>query len=247
MLCHRQLKPSIFLGLFMRWGGFGSALNKTAWTSTRAAPEYDWKHWNEHWQWQVFFILKLSLFNPPTWHTVGCYSLWQSLSLVCHTEWIMFDLAAWFCIMSTSCAHRMHLFFGKLRLLCFCIPVKSAAECELCLLTCSLDLRLSPQGFDDQPGVEPQRLLSAQRRHHLIQPITVQLDDLQVETGSQGLQFPQSPLPPMPLPLTLKPTLLQPFPHRLWTLFLLHSQSSMELKHACTNGRQRILKIWGKN
>lgn len=38
MLCHRQLKPSIFLGLFMRWGGFGSALNKTAWTSTRAAP-----------------------------------------------------------------------------------------------------------------------------------------------------------------------------------------------------------------
>lgn len=155
----------------------------------------------------------------------------------------MFDLAAWFCIMSTSCAHRMHLFFGKLRLLCFCISVKSAAECELCLLTCSLDLRLSPQGFDDQPGVEPQRLLSAQRRHHLIQPITVQLDDLQVETGSQGLQFPQSPLPPMPLPLTLKPTLLQPFPHRLWTLFLLHSQSSMELKHACTNGRQRILKI----
>lgn len=73
-------------------------------------------------------------------------------------------------------------------------------SCELCLLTCSLDLRLSPQGFDDQPGVEPQRLLSAQRRHHLIQPITVQLDDLQVETGSQGLQFPQSPLPPMPLP-----------------------------------------------
>lgn len=113
-------------------------------------------------------------------------------------------------------------------------------SCELCLLTCSLDLRLSPQGFDDQPGVEPQRLLSAQRRHHLIQPITVQLDDLQVETGSQGLQFPQSPLPPMPLPFNTEANSPPALPHRLWTLFLLHSQSSMELKHACTNGRQRI-------
>lgn len=224
----------------MGWICFCSQQNSLNFHKSSSSPEYDWKHWNEHWQWQVFFILKLSLSNPPTWHTVGCYSLWQSLSLVCHTEWIMFDLAAWFCIMSTSCAHRMHLFFGKLRLLCFCIPVKSAAECELCLLTCSLDLRLSPQGFDDQPGVEPQRLLSAQRRHHLIQPITVQLDDLQVETGSQGLQFPQSPLPPMPLPLNTEANSPPALPHRLWTLFLLHSQSSMELKHACTNGRQRI-------
>lgn len=113
----------------MGWICFCSQQNSLNFHKSSSSPEYDWKHWNEHWQWQVFFILKLSLFNPPTWHTVGCYSLWQSLSLVCHTEWIMFDLAAWFCIMSTSCAHRMHLFFGKLRLLCFCIPVKSAVNC----------------------------------------------------------------------------------------------------------------------
>ncbi|GAA6074040.1 uncharacterized, partial [Tachysurus ichikawai] len=38
-------------------------------------------------------------------------------------------------------------------------------------------------GFDDEPGVESQRILSAQRRHHVLQPITVQLHDLQVEPG----------------------------------------------------------------
>ncbi len=74
----------------------------------------------------------------------------------------------------------------------------------LCSLTCSLNHCLSPQGFDDQPGVEPQRLFPAQRRHHLVQPVTVQLHDLQVETGRWGLQ------PPLLLPPTLQSTQSQP-------------------------------------
>lgn len=227
MLCHRQLKPSSFLGLFMRWGGFASALNKTAWTSTRVVPlqsmientetsidnDKYFSFWNSH----SSTLLLDTLLGVTAYGRAWAFYATQSESCLI---WLH-GSASW----STSCAHRMHLFFGKMQLLCFCIPEKSAAECELCLLTCSLDLRLSPQGFHDQPGVEPQRLLSAQCRHHLLQPITVQLDDLQVETGSQGLQSPQSP--PSSFALTFNTEANSPpaLPHRLWTLFLLHSQS----------------------
>lgn len=51
-----------------------------------------------------------------------------------------------------------------------------------------------PQGFDDQPGVQPQRLLSAQCRHHLVGSVAVQLHDLQVEEGGGK---PRSSIPPL--------------------------------------------------
>lgn len=36
------------------------------------------------------------------------------------------------------------------------------------------------QRLHDQPGVQPQRVLAAQCRHHLVQPVPLQLHDLQV-------------------------------------------------------------------
>lgn len=136
-----------------------------------------------------------------------------------------------FCSMSTSRAHRMHSVShwqtADVLVLHMCeVRVRS----YFLLISCFF-----LQGFDDQPGVESQRLLSAQRRHHLLQSISIQLDDLQVEA--------ESSIPPTP---QLKPTFSPALPRRLWTLFLLHSQSLTELKHACTNRRQRIKKIWGK-
>lgn len=90
-------------------------------------------------------------------------------------------------------------------------------ECLL-MLTCSLILSL-PQGFHDQPGVEPQWILSAQCCHNFFQPITIQLNDLQVEPGSWGCQ---SKHYSHSLTEANSPTAL---PHHFWTLFLLHNQS----------------------
>lgn len=42
------------------------------------------------------------------------------------------------------------------------------------------------QRFHDQPGVQPQRVLPAERRHHLVQPVALQLHDFQVVL--QGLR-----------------------------------------------------------
>lgn len=36
------------------------------------------------------------------------------------------------------------------------------------------------QRFHDQPGVQPQWVLPAERRHHFLQPVSLQLHDFQV-------------------------------------------------------------------
>lgn len=161
-----------------------------------------------------------------TWYTVGCCSLWQSLNVVCHTEWMTLPPVGviWLHGSASWC----------------CIHVKLTEECEVCVrLHLLLDLCLLPQGFDDQPGVEPQWFLSAQRRHHLLQSVTIQLDDLQVETGSWGLQSPQ----PLPLhcPYHQHRSQLSSYPSSSSLDSVPIAQPvSMELKHACTNRRQRI-------
>lgn len=154
-----------------------------------------------------------------------------------------FDLAAWLCIMSTSCAHRMHSVSDWQTAVALVLHTCEFG-CRMwnsCRLTRSLDLCLSPQGFDDQPGVEPQRLLSAQCRHHLLQPVAVQLDDLQVETGSWGLQSPCPPHCPY-------------HPHRS-QLSSRPSSSSLDFctaglcgTDACLHKQQtnNYKKIWGK-
>lgn len=103
----------------------------------------------------------------------------------------------------------------------------------------------APQGFHDQPGVEPQRLLSAQRRHHLLQPLAVQLNDLQVDPNTKDFA-PSSRLfllppggsrtrpPPPNLPSCPSSCSLDSVP--------LAQPVSAGLTHACTNRRQRFKK-----
>lgn len=92
--------------------------------------------------------------------------------------------------MHTKCIQLVHRQTGVAQ-----VVLLSAAERQVFNFVFSNLLPLSPfypslsQGFDDQPGVEPQWFLSAQRCHNLLQPITVQLHDLQVETRSRRLQL----------------------------------------------------------
>lgn len=90
---------------------------------------------------------------------------------------------------------------------------------------CSPRVCLLSQGLDDQPGVQPQRLLPAQRRHRLLQPLPVQLHDLQVETGG-----PAPPPPSLLTPSTRTPAFLH-----LWTLFTSHN-------HSCLHKRRKSWK-----
>lgn len=144
-------------------------------------------------------------------------------------------LAAWFCILNhTEC---IQLVTGRLRLLWCCICEVNWRVWCLCAFSSSLGLYLSPQGFDDQPGVEPQRLLSTQRCHHLLQPIAVQLYDLQVDTGSWG---PQSQHPSHCL-LRSHRSQLSSCPSSTSLVSISIAQPVFpELKHACTNRSQRI-------
>lgn len=142
---------------------------------------------------------------------------------------------------SSSC--MVQLVAGRLRLLWCCFEF--AARCGVCVCSPALCFCLLPQGFHDQPGVKPQWLLSAQRRHHLLQPFAVQLHDLQVDTRSRGLhsQLPGPFLPPTAPPPHNGRQQRQhspcPSPSSLDSVPLAQTVS-IELKHACTNRRQRI-------
>lgn len=129
---------------------------------------------------------------------------------VCHTEWI--QLPPGCMVLHHKCNSCTQNAFSWL-------VVWFAAQCLL-TLTCSLVLSLS-QGFHDQPGVKPQWILSAQCCHNFFQPITIQLNGLQVEPGSWGCQS-KHYSHHHSLTEANSPTAL---PHHFWTLFLLHKQS----------------------
>lgn len=196
---------------------------------------------------RLFFVIRPSPKTPPT-YSEPRYFAWTSNEFgtnLLHTTALPVTLLLTL-LLPGSKPHRANEspscgFDPAARL---CVSGSRLYRWEVC--DRSLVLRLSPQGFHDQPGVEPQRLLSAQRRHHRLQPVAVQLPDLQVEGGGRGLQPLSSPLPPPPpchtlphTPLTPKPFLL---PIRVDAQLLSHSKS-IELKHARTNGRERIKNL----
>lgn len=104
------------------------------------------------------------------------------------------------------------------------------------------------QGFDDQPGVESQRLLSAQRRHHLLQSISIQLDDLQVEAESSIPPTPQLKFLSCPSSTSLDSVpIAQPVSNR--TEACLHKQKTKNKKNLRQKNKEKqrpctILKGW---
>lgn len=149
MLCHRQPNLQTCKDTALHASGSSSFLMRTHWSSG-TSEKYLWKknQLNEQRIWP---------FDTLTLHTLLVVAAYGRASV------FRVMLAAWLVL-----HHKYEL----------CTQNAFTSRAGLC--TCGIQIKwrvllphnpgpcLFSQGFNDQPGVEPQRLLPAQRRHHLL-------------------------------------------------------------------------------
>lgn len=175
--------------------------------SNFSSPEYDLKHWNKQ------SICHFETFTLQPSYLTHCWVLqpmaepepcmphrvnhvWSGCMVLHHEHEL--------------CTQRMHLVFGKLRLLCFCIPVVS---CRVWIESAHMFFgSLSLTSGARWPAWS--RATAASLSSAPPPPPPANHSPARWSPGRNWKPRTSVPTifpPPMPLPLTLKPTLLLPF------------------------------------